>query len=235
MRILLIICLGFFSHCSYAEQSFNSGRTKNALLELYTSQGCSSCPPADRWMSRLVNHPQLWTSIIPVVFHVDYWNYLGWRDPFSKSSFSLRQREYSARHSLKSVYTPAILFNGKEWRDWYKSTDIPATTESSGMLKSVLVDNELSVTFEQHSPFMLYVALLAFNTTTEIDSGENSGKTLEGNFVVLDLQSAYSDTANWKLKIRKDTFNKQYKLALAIWISSTSSLQPVQSTGGWLE
>lgn len=81
-----------------------------ALLELFTSEGCSSCPPADRLLPQLAN---LDSNIIPLSFHVDYWNHLGWTDPFSKAEFSERQRQYAERFHLESIYTPQLIINGE--------------------------------------------------------------------------------------------------------------------------
>src|SRR5580693_7997010 len=88
--------------------SFQSSNKQTSLLELYTSEGCSSCPPAETWLSRLKASPGLWGDFVPVAFHVDYWDYLGWRDPWAKSEFSNRQRAYAARWHSQSVYTPGF-------------------------------------------------------------------------------------------------------------------------------
>src|SRR5215472_2525698 len=80
-----------------------------AVLELFTSEGCSSCPPADRLLPQLANDP----NIIPLSFHVDYWDRLGWKDSFSNSEFSDRQKEYAKRFRLSSIYTPQLVVNGE--------------------------------------------------------------------------------------------------------------------------
>jgi len=81
-----------------------------AVLELFTSEGCSSCPPADRLLPQLTT---LDSNVIPLSFHVDYWNHLGWTDPFSKAEFSERQRHYAERFHLESIYTPQLVINGE--------------------------------------------------------------------------------------------------------------------------
>ena len=87
-------------------ESFNSF----ALLELFTSEDCSSCPPADRLLPQLAS---LDPNIIPLSFHVDYWNNLGWKDPFSSSEFSQRQQNYGRHFNLESIYTPQLVINGE--------------------------------------------------------------------------------------------------------------------------
>src|SRR6266513_4323003 len=91
---------------------FESGEARTMLVELFTSEGCSSCRPADAWMSQLKNNGELWKGIVPAVFHVDYWDGLGWPDRFAKAEFTLRQRRYAASRPTGAVYTPAFVANG---------------------------------------------------------------------------------------------------------------------------
>jgi hypothetical protein len=114
------------------EVVFESKPVRAHLIELYTSEGCSSCPPAEEWMSGLKNQPRLWQDIVPVAFHVDYWDRLGWRDPFASKLWTERQGEYSARWKTESVYTPAFVLDGKEWH-YGKLPE--AGAETPGVLK----------------------------------------------------------------------------------------------------
>src|SRR5687767_7588920 len=118
-----------------SELTLESKPTRTKLLELFTSQGCSSCPPAEAWLSNLKNQPRLWQDFVPVAFHVDYWDHLGWRDPFASAKWTERQASYSARWKTESVFTPAFVLDGVVWRN----TDIPsASTESPGVLKVII-------------------------------------------------------------------------------------------------
>jgi hypothetical protein len=103
-------------HIDAAPFSFKSGENQAALVELYTSEGCSSCPPAEAWLSRLKDGPGLWKEFVPVAFHVDYWDYLGWRDKWSAEAFSARQRAYASAWHNDNIYTPGFILNGSEWR-----------------------------------------------------------------------------------------------------------------------
>src|SRR5258708_40149645 len=126
-------CLIFLSpsFCLNAEPvTFQSSETQTALLELYTSEGCSSCPPAETWLSRLKESPGLWKDFVPVAFHVDYWDRLGWRDPFADRGFSDRQSAYAELWHSENVYTPEFVLNGKDWRAWPLHKSIP---KPSGM------------------------------------------------------------------------------------------------------
>src|SRR5436190_11363063 len=111
MKLLCFFCL--FAGCAgySAPLRFESPERQTALLELYTSEGCSSCPPAETWFSKLKNAPGLWTNFVPVAFHVDYWNRLGWRDKFSDAQFSERQRAYAQLWSAENIYTPEFVLS----------------------------------------------------------------------------------------------------------------------------
>jgi len=83
-------------------QQFMSGEKQVPLIELYTSEGCSSCPPADRWMSKLTAHEDLWSGFVPIALHVDYWDYIGWKDPYASREYSQRQRQIAAERQETS-------------------------------------------------------------------------------------------------------------------------------------
>jgi len=94
----------------------NSGAQQVTVIELFSSEGCSSCPPADRQLAALKNNENIFKTFVPMEFHVDYWNQLGWTDPFSNKSFSSRQRSYAREWGNGGVYTPAFVVNGNEHR-----------------------------------------------------------------------------------------------------------------------
>ena len=95
---------------------FKSSGAPSSLIELYSSEGCSSCPPAEEWLNHLKGDAGLWKSVFPVAFHVDYWDGLGWPDRFARAEYTQRQRDYAARLRQDSVYTPEFVLNGLEWR-----------------------------------------------------------------------------------------------------------------------
>ncbi len=90
-----------------------SGPQRVAVLVLYTSEGCDSCPPADKWVSELPARKFSGDRVLPLAFHVDYWNHLGWTDPFAQAAFSARQRQQSNRRGVNFVVTPQLLLNGQ--------------------------------------------------------------------------------------------------------------------------
>ena len=95
---------------------FASGPARVALIELYTSEGCSSCPPADKWLGELRDDPGLWRDFVPVEFHVNYWDNLGWKDRLSAPEFTAREYAYASDWGSSNVYTPCFVRNGAEWR-----------------------------------------------------------------------------------------------------------------------
>jgi hypothetical protein len=87
-----VLALLFVASQSVASLQLDSGERQVTLLELYTSQGCSSCPPAERWLNTYIDNNKLWREVVPVAFHVDYWDYIGWQDTFAAAAYGERQR-----------------------------------------------------------------------------------------------------------------------------------------------
>lgn len=97
--------------CETGTPKASSSQGSPIIVELFTSQGCSSCPPADRFLTELAAREEF--EIIPLSFHVDYWNYIGWTDPFSSPAWSDRQRHYARSFGGNRVYTPQMVVNGR--------------------------------------------------------------------------------------------------------------------------
>jgi len=234
-KYVILFCSLLTTSIAIQAQTFQSTNSKTHLLELFSSQGCSSCPPAERWVSKQLSHPQLWQQFIPVVFHVDYWDYLGWKDPFSNRQFSHRQRKYYNLGAVNSVYTPGFIFDGKEWRGWYRGKALPDTPDKTGILTAKLSTDKLSVSYQHKIPLQLNVALLGFGIKTNVESGENDGKLFTEDFVVLKKQSLLSNNGEWNLAIKTTSQFDAQRYALAIWVNSVDNLQPLQATGGWIK
>ncbi|MDA1044524.1 MAG: DUF1223 domain-containing protein, partial [Verrucomicrobia bacterium] len=98
--------------------SVTSTVTRVSLVELFTSEGCSSCPPAEAWLGSHIKREGLWTTFIPVAFHVDYWDDMGWKDRFASPVFTHRQRRYKDAWAGRYMYTPAVVVQGLEWPQW---------------------------------------------------------------------------------------------------------------------
>jgi hypothetical protein len=222
-----------------------SGGTRTSVLELYTSEGCSSCPPAERWLSSLTENPRLWKDMVAVSFHVDYWDDLGWKDPLARPEFSARQRNYSTEWRANAVYTPGFVLDGKEWKGWYQREALPmARKEKVGTLSATSsgVDG-WSVSFE---PLEMKVtekvsfsgALLGFGMSLKVHAGENGGRTLKHDFVVLKFETApgkvvgksFETTMKLPANLKADAKRR----AVVFWATKAGSLQPVQAVGDWI-
>ena len=144
----LIYLLTLVSPLAFS-QSFISENSQVRLIELYTSEGCSSCPPADNWLSSLKDEPGLWSRFIPVAFHVDYWDYIGWKDSFAQASFTQRQRQYGQQNNLSSIYTPAVMLNGQEWTSWRQHNNLNSLPDKpAGKLSVNLKDQTIKAQYK---------------------------------------------------------------------------------------
>ncbi len=175
-----------------------SGANRVAVLELYTSEGCSSCPPADEWVSALPASGFGADQVIPLAFHVDYWNYLGWRDRFSDPAYTERQRQVSASNRIGFVYTPALVLNGKVFRGLsnrgLREALAVINAEPSPVALAMRTTRVAGgVTLEVDATLrdgalaadaVVFVALTQNGLSTEVQRGENAGRKLRHDFVV---------------------------------------------------
>jgi hypothetical protein len=203
------------------------------LLELYTSEGCSSCPPADDWFSTLKDQPGLWKGFVPVAFHVDYWNYLGWTGPYSKSEFTQRQRRYASLWSSDTIYTPGFVLDGREWRRRSARDLIRPDDREVGRLKLEWKSGRFSIGFEPSmgtpEKWSFHLVTLGMGRSSTVSRGENAGRTLTHDFVALEHLHVPTDqtTAEW-------TSASSRAEAVAAWVSLGSDPTPIQAVGGWL-
>jgi hypothetical protein len=215
--------------------SFSSGPRQVTMLELYTSQGCSSCPPAERWLNKYVDDEDLWTRIVPLAFHVDYWDYIGWKDTYATPEYGERQREYARRGKAHTVYTPGLFANGEEWRGWTLRRSPRASRSEPGDLSATIEDGYLTAEFDslKREPYELHIAILGFDIKTRVKSGENRNSTLAQEFVVLAHDSHRSGRKHWHVSMPKPRIEAG-RYAVALWVSVPGRPTPIQATGGWL-
>lgn len=222
-----------------AAVSFSAGPAQTALIELYTSEGCSSCPPAEDWLSNLRQDDGLWRDFVPVAFHVDYWDRLGWKDPYSSQVFTSRQYALASAWGSNSVYTPCFVRNGLEWRPGIDQ----GPGRSVGILTlSQIVPGRWRVEFEPtDTPRKLegHVALLAGGIVTTVRAGENAGRKLAHEFVAFALRDAVLAQAGpgrFAAEIDLPTAAPAgaSRLAIAAWVTPAYSLKPLQAVGGWI-
>ena len=184
-----------------AECSAKSGAQTVPLLELYTSEGCSSCPPADKWMSGIKTD-----KVTPLAFHVDYWDYIGWKDTFSKAEYSDRQRKTAAFGGAGFVYTPQFVMSGRDFKGWDNSRlneavekskklasranlGLNAVTETNGDI--TLKANAQAVKPGDAKNADVFIALYENKLVSQVKAGENSGRELKHDYVVREFFGAY--------------------------------------------
>jgi hypothetical protein len=220
---------------------FENSSSGSSLIELYTSEGCSSCPPAEAWLSGLKNTPGLWKSIFPVAFHITYWDDLGWTDPFAQPAFTQRQRDYASRLGQDSVYTPEFIVNGREWRGWFHSETLHAPAPSTqGKLSLILSSNGPASVFyappgsAAAASATLTIASLMMDRTSDVAAGENAGKHLHHDFLVVKIQSLPMTRTHDGFSARPiiGDGNGNLPAAVVSWVMLPNG-EIAQVTGGW--
>jgi hypothetical protein len=225
----------FAASLSAATLQLDSGARQVTLLELYTSQGCSSCPPAERWLNAYIDSDDLWTEVVPVAFHVDYWDYLGWRDVYAAAGHGERQRDYARAGRTRTVYTPGFFANGREWRGWTFGLGPRRADREPGRLVAEIDAEHINARFPAADGRLeLHVVLLGFGITTPVARGENSGRTLSQEFVVLRHTVHPSDHGEWRIDIPVVPPGQARRFGIALWVSAAGTPVPLQATGGWL-
>jgi len=206
IKSITIIFLLLFSRHSLAEApqvlTAVSPANRVALLELYTSEGCSSCPPADKFMSRLKLADISDRQVIPLSFHVTYWDYIGWKDRFSNPQHDARQRKQAKLNNSRMVYTPQFIMNGKDFKrhgsfdnEIVRINSIAAEyqLEVSASLSTnaldVVLDTKTLIT--NSDEVVAYIALYEHGLSSEVTDGENDGKHLRHDYVVRELKGPY--------------------------------------------
>jgi hypothetical protein len=236
MRYWIVILGALLS--AHAETTLQSGPQKVSLLELYTSEGCSSCPPAEAWLDRLRGDSRLWTDIVPVAFHVTYWDDLGWKDRFARPEYTSRQRAYSAVWGDSSVYTPGFVLDGKVWKGWFCGDPLPDPEKLSGGKLELNISNKKARIEYSGEPGVkeidAYLAPLEMNVSSQVLGGENRGRQLTHSFLALVLVSQRVNSPNGKFAIEVP-FDYPAASAIAVWVTPSGSLQPIQVVGGYLK
>jgi hypothetical protein len=167
-----------------------------ALVELYTSQGCSSCPPADRWLGQLAARAPR-NRVVPIALHIDYWDYIGWKDPYARSEFTVRQRALAAANGSRTVYTPGVFIQSQEFPPWSRADRfdeaVRIITSAAAAVRITLtagvaageVHAEVSaVALASAREPRLRLALVESGLATRVRAGENRGETLTNDRVV---------------------------------------------------
>jgi hypothetical protein len=219
MRSVLVLFAVLFAAGVQAGQcTARSGERTAALVELYTSEGCSSCPPADRWLSALgARYPA--SRVVPLALHVDYWDYIGWKDPYGKRAFSSRQRKLTQLQKNALVYTPQVLLQGRDFRAWSgRGFDeaverINARPAAARLALEIASAPEQALEVQAAAELLggdtkpadvgLYLASYENRLLSRVQVGENQGRTLSHDYVVLEWQGPIEVPAAGRLVARR--------------------------------
>ncbi len=228
--------LGFFGCASLAAAQTaarSAAAPPNAVLELYTSQGCSSCPPADALLKSYVARP----DVIALSFPVDYWDYLGWKDTFAKAKFSERQRTYGKQRGDGQIYTPQMVVDGLTHTIGSNASEIDRAIASNA---TKFAKNRVAVTMRAEQGQLLieagnapdgsdikdaniWLAMVQAEAEIPVRAGENHGKTLKYYNVVRDLMpiGMWSGKA-MKIRLDRETIAQPGAGSCAVLLQSKS-------------
>lgn len=217
-----------------------------ALLELYTSEGCNSCPPVDRWVSSLPQPQFVPQRLVVLAFHVDYWNYLGWQDRFSQQRFTERQQALVRANGLRTAYTPQLVLNGRDFRDsaGIEKQVARINAQAPSVYLTLRADKKDStlktsvsvnpVASSAQEPMELYVALYENNLESLVQAGENHGKRLQHDYVVRVLIGPVAVAPDktthqaWQIPLATDW--KTADMGLAAFVQSVKTGEVLQVT-----
>jgi hypothetical protein len=204
MRLFPAILFWLATGAHGAQCVAESGPGTAALVELYTSEGCSSCPPADRWLSSLGERTRA-GGLVPLALHVDYWDYIGWKDPYAKREFAMRQRKFSQLQRMAFVYTPQVLLQGRDFRGWGTRAFDQALARINAQPAKARIRLELlggdrqtldvEASAELREPgadAALYLAAFQGKLVTQVAAGENRGRILSHDYVVLAWEGPFA-------------------------------------------
>jgi len=176
-----------------------SGAALVTIAELYTSEGCDSCPPADKWFSTL--NPRR-DSVVPLAFHVDYWDYIGWKDRFARPAYAQRQRDAVARQGSRTSYTPQVMLDGRDLRGWSDTLQFQSRLREISIrapratvsLETRFAGNAVEATLhatvarpEDWADASVFIAITENNLGSRVTAGENKGVLLKHDHVVREL------------------------------------------------
>jgi len=248
-RILLLLCMLLIcmllsvvsAPAALASQTTIQGpESRVHLVELFTSEGCSSCPRADATLLDLESHPDLWRTFAPIGLHVDYWDRLGWRDRFATVGNGQRQRDYARAGLASGVYTPGWFVGGQEWRGWFTGQSLPIGNSTKvGSLGIVIEGAQVKVHTADSAlariASQVHVAIIGTGLTSQVSRGENRDRTLNHAFVALSQAQAKFLSGAGELGMpAMDNDDVPTRRAVVAWVTRAHSPVPLQAVGGWL-
>ena len=208
-----------------------SPATLTPVIELYTSEGCSSCPPADRWLSTLRGSAGSGKAVVQA-FHVGYWDYIGWVDRFASPAHTERQKQIAGRNGLANIYTPQLVRNGQDWHD---DGRVPVSATEPARA-SIILQRSPDDAFEASvSPVDASARWSAYWSVTEsghqskVKAGENAGELLRHDFVVRQYVPAGDYQGNAKLVFHAIPGEPEHARQVNLVVFDKRSGKPLQA------
>lgn len=226
MKILALTLLA--AAASLAAEAATCERSAGArsplVVELYTSEGCSSCPPADRWLSSLKGREDL----LPLAFHVGYWDRLGWADRFATRETTDRQYQLAKALGARNVYTPQVVVQGSDWRRW---PALPLVAAMAPMPLKLLREGEQVTAEVGAAPgrWTGYWAVLEDGHRSRVSAGENRGETLAHDHVVRLYQPAGEWEGARRFTLALPPADPGHPRRVAFVVAAAADLRPVQA------
>ena len=247
LAMAVLACVSWQADAGSGQCEARSSANRVTVLELYTSEGCNSCPPADRWLSALPAKGFTPDRMIPLAFHVDYWDQLGWPDRMAKAQFSARQRMQAERNRTSVIYTPQLLLNGADYRKSSSDSSfgdrvnelnrLPAAADL--VLRQRPVSSNIEVELEAQlvrtagNNAQTYVAITENRLQSEIKAGENQGKLLHHDFVVREfagpLPMDATGRVHWRSAMALNPGWKRPDLSLVAFVQDARSGEILQA------
>jgi len=240
LRILVLASLFSLPAFAAAPIVVSSADKQTAVVELYTSEGCSSCPSADRWLSRLIKAPKDELDLLALAFHVDYWDYLGWKDRFSSAAYTHRQRELAANNLQQTIYTPEFFVNGMETRGASNILDkirqanqqpspldlkLTVSRDKTSLVLELQSPGDRDITGQIHHRYLVYEN----NLSTDVKRGENSGEILKHEQVVRYMSKAKSLREQNQYRIAIDPDWQAENIGVAVLVTSPGDRHYLQA------
>ena len=188
-----------------------SPATLTPVIELYTSEGCSSCPPADRWLSTLKDDAA-GGGVVPQAFHVAYWDYIGWIDRFADPAHTQRQRQVAAWNRLQTIYTPQVVRNGQDWRGWRNAPAGNEPAKARIELRRTGDDAFAAIVtpLDANASWSAYWTVTEHGHASKVKAGENAGELLRHDFVVRQYVPAGAHRGPASLTVRTIAAHAQH-------------------------
>ena len=230
-KLIILSCLLALPAFAAEKLTVVSSPQQTAVVELYTSEGCSSCPPADQWFEALIDVPKEELDVLALAFHVDYWDYIGWKDRFGSPKHTSRQRQLGANNNQASIYTPEFFVDGAEARGTRNVIEkIRISNNKTAVLQLKLSVSkegetlrlELQAASEDTLPEILHSRFLVYESqlSSDVTRGENSGETLSHQQVVRYMSPALRLEDNSRHEINIDPDWQLANIGIAAMITS---------------